>query len=179
MTLNRVGRMIVGWLDSEGYQPTVQEETQGIEWAIDAKMPNGWTHTILLSDGQQEAVEIRSRITFTDQEVAFLTELPAQQAMELLWEMRMGLLFRSTAFQILPPKDGFPEGFDFARQISYDGGLTRNTFMEALREVHKCLLFVNWSVTRKRELAGIPSSPTLKARFGTEEDFTSMPTREG
>lgn len=173
MTMNRIGKMIIEWLESEGYKPTVKPEVDGLEWAIDAKMPNGWVHTILLPEGQKDAVEIRSRFTFTEEEIEFLKELPAQQAIELLWDMRMGLLFRSTEFQILPPQDEFPQGFDFVRQISYDGGLSRHTFMEALREVHKCLLFVNWSLTRKRELAEIPSSPTLKARFSTGQDLTS------
>jgi hypothetical protein len=152
--MNELQKMVHGWLDAEGYQ-TTDVSSANAEWLLQLTMPNGWKHFVVQPKGHQEALEIVSTFTFSPEELRFLASLSARRAREFLWELRMRLVFVQTEFALLAPKDGFHEGLQFVRHLSYDG-LTRNQFLEGLREVHKCEMFVGWMVTRERELAAPP-----------------------
>lgn len=158
--MNEMGRMVEAWLAAEGYAPELQDHPE-THWVLVARMPNGWTHTILQPRDKEEVVVVQSAFAFSEPERRFLATLPPPRKVELLWEMRMTLLFRPTEFDMMPLEDGFPLGFQFHRELSYDG-LTRNQFMEGLREVHKCCLYASWAVARERELREAPAAQEVR-----------------
>lgn len=91
-----------------------------------------------------DMIVIGSGISLSDEHYKALKSTPKPEKDKFLWDLRYQLLFRDSEFYMLPSAEDLRE-FRFARPLYFDG-LTKNAFMEALRENFKCKLFVIWKI---------------------------------
>lgn len=173
MSLNNVGKMVKRWLENEDYSPEVNPPEGPARWIITATLPNDWSYNVAQLENREETVRIGTHLNLEEESRDFLANLPVRRTVELLWEIKFELLFKDTEFEVIDDERGIPNQFLFSRQLSYDGGLDRNTFMEALREVHKCNLYVSWIVAREQDLETVRQR-SYNETVGNELNLSKM-----
>ncbi len=94
-----------------------------------------------------DLILVASGLKLSDEHYKAVMSLSEQEREKFMWEIRFGLLFLPTEFQIIPDSKN-PQLFQFTRKL-YIENLTRQSLMDAIAEVHKCKLFIIWKLRQK------------------------------
>lgn len=106
---------------------------------------------------EEEKVILQSTVILDPphQDLLFKTMSDVQRT-RFLWDLRMGLLWKETSFQMEPSAESLRQ-FVFTRVLHGDA-LNKATFEEAISELHRANLFVIWNLRREDELAQLEKS---------------------
>lgn len=150
-----VARKVRDWLVEEGiYKDRVADENADHHFIAEVPPNSRQFIDVVFPKNRDDMVVIASGIKLSDEHYAQIMSLDAEKRNELLWEMRFTLLFLPTGFQILPNAEN-PQLFQFTRELYFDG-LNKNLFMDALKQVHRCKLFVIWTMQKISGKRGEP-----------------------
>ncbi len=138
---------IRNWLVEEGmYKDKVADEAARVHFVAEVPPNSGQVVDVIFPKNRDDMVIVASGVKLAEEHYRSLMSLNREKREEVLWDMRFRLLFLETGFQILPSVEN-PQIFQFTRELYFDG-LNKNVFMDALRQVHRCKLFVIWTMHR-------------------------------
>ena len=143
-----VSRKIMTWLSEEGiYKDKVADDKTHFHFMTESPHGSGRLIDIIQPKNRDDLILIGNGLMFSPEHLEKLREMDAAEKTDFLWDIKFGLLFRDSSFNILP--DGTnPEKIQFTREIYYDG-LNKNKLMEAIRENFRCNLFVIWKFNKQ------------------------------
>ncbi len=94
-----------------------------------------------------DLILVASGLKLSDEHYKAVMSLSERERDKFMWEIRFGLLFLPTEFQIIPDARN-PQLFQFTRKL-YIENLTRQGLMDAIAEVHKCKLYIIWKLRER------------------------------
>lgn len=153
-------RKITNWLSQEGmYKDKVPDDKS--HFHLIGELPNnpGMLFQIVQPKNRDDLIAIVKGLIISPEHLTKLNDMEAKEKADFLWDIKYGLLFRESSFNMLP--DGInPDKIQFVREIRYDG-LTKNELMESISENHKCALFVIWKLMERfgQVVSGSQSNP--------------------
>ena len=146
--IDEMSRTIMNWLSEEGvYKDKVVDDNAIFHYLAEFPQGSGRIIELMQPKNREDLILIGNGLTFSPEHVKKLNELEKEEKSEFLWDIKFGLLFRKSGFNITPNLDN-PEKIQFTREIYYSG-LNKNILMEAMRENHLCNLFVIWMFNKK------------------------------
>jgi len=153
-------RKITSWLSQEGmYKDKVPDDK--IHFHIIGELPStpGMLFDIFQPKNRDDLIVIARGLMIVPEQLVRLNDMKAQEKTDFLWDIKYGLLFRESSFNMLPDGNN-PDKIQFAREIRYDG-LTKDKLMESIMENHKCALFVIWKLMERfgQVVSGTQSNP--------------------
>ncbi|MDI9645781.1 MAG: DUF2299 family protein [Archaeoglobales archaeon] len=138
---------VKNWLVDEGiYKDRIPDDTAKVHFLAEIPPNSQQMIDIIFPKNREDMIIIGSGIKLADEHYKALMTLKKEKREEILWEMRFTLLFLETGFQILPSAED-PQIFNFTREI-YADGLNKNLFMDAIKQVHRCKLYVVWMMQK-------------------------------
>jgi len=144
---DEVARKVREWLVDEGiYKDKVADENADYHYIVETPPNSRQYIDVVFPKNRDDMIVIASGIKLSNEHYRSLMSLNPEKRNELLWEMRFTLLFLPTGFQILPNVNN-PQLFQFTRELYFDG-LTKNLFMDAVKQVHRCKLYVIWMMQK-------------------------------
>ncbi len=142
-----VVRKVREWLVEEGiYKDRITDENADYHFIAEVPPDSRQYIDVLFPKNRYDMVVVASGIKLADEHYRSLMSMSSERRNELLWEMRFTLLFLPTGFQILPNVND-PQLFQFTRELYFDG-LNKNIFMDAVKQVHRCKLYVIWKMQK-------------------------------
>lgn len=142
-----MARKVRDWLVEEGiYKDKIADENADYHFLAEIPPNSRQFIDIVFPRNRDDMVVVASGIKLSDEHYRSLMGLSAEKRDEVLWKMRFDLLFLPTGFQILPDANN-PQLFQFTRELYFDG-LNKNLFMDAVKQVHRCKLYVIWTMQR-------------------------------
>ncbi len=146
--IDAVSRKIMTWLSEEGmYKDKVADDNARFHYNAESPPGSGRLIDIIQPKNRDDLILIGNGLMFSPEHLEKLREMDAVERTEFLWDIKFGLLFRESSFNILP--DGTnPEKIQFTKEIYYDG-LNKNKLMESIRENYRCNLFVIWKLNKQ------------------------------
>lgn len=142
------------WLiEEERFETEIPPETvQGlsVEFAYQFKT-HGLNHFVIQPKGEDKLI-LRSTITVSDAHRKLLQSLPRQARIAFLWDLRFGLLWKDTDFEMIKSGEDEVQQFVFTRILHADG-LSKAIFEAAVSELHRANLFVSWNLQKQEELS--------------------------
>lgn len=144
---DEVAKKVREWLVEEGvYKDKVADENADYHFIAEIPPNSRQYIDVVFPKNRDDMVVIASGIKLSDEHYHSLMALNPDRRNELLWEMRFTLLFLPTGFQILPNVND-PQLFQFTRELYFDG-LNKNLFMDAVKQVYRCKLYVIWMMQK-------------------------------
>ncbi|WP_202318813.1 DUF2299 domain-containing protein [Archaeoglobus neptunius] len=142
-----IAKKVRDWLVEEGiYKDKIADENADFHFLAEVPPNSRQFIDVIFPKNREDMLVIASGIKLSDDHYRSVMSLGDAKREELLWEIRFKILFLETGFQILPNARD-PQLFQFTREIYFDG-LNKNLFMDAIRQVHKCKLFIIWMMQR-------------------------------
>jgi hypothetical protein len=142
-----MARKVREWMVEEGiYKDKIADENADYHFIAEVPPNSRQFIDIVFPKNRDDMVVIASGIKLSEEHYRSLMTLSFDRRNELLWEMRFTLLFLPTGFQILPNVND-PQLFQFTRELYFDG-LNKNLFMDAVKQVHRCKLYVIWMMQK-------------------------------
>jgi len=144
---DEVAKKVREWLVDEGvYKDKIADENADYHFIAEIPPNSRQYIDIVFPKNREDMIVIASGIKLSDEHYRSIMSLGEAKRDEILWDIRFRLLFLETGFQILPNvKD--PQIFQFTREVYFDG-LNKNLFMDALKQVHRCKLFIIWMMQK-------------------------------
>lgn len=136
---------IRNWLVEEGiYKDKVADD--GATYHFLAEVPPGSQQIIdvIQPKPREDLVVLVSGVQLSEEHYKSLKAMPKTKREEILWDIRFSLLFLESGFQIIPGVDD-PKIFQFTRELYFDG-LTKIIFMDAIKQIYRCKLFIIWKM---------------------------------
>ena len=144
---DEVARKVRDWLVDEGiYKDKIADENADYHFIAEMPPNSRQFVDVVFPKNRDDMIVIASGVKLSDEHYRSLMGLGEQKREEILWEIRFRLLFLETGFQILPSAQD-PQIFQFTREVYFDG-LNKNLFMDALKQVHRCKLFIIWMMQK-------------------------------
>ena len=146
--IDAMSRKIMTWLSEEGiYKDKVANDNALFHFNAESPQGSGRLIDIIQPKNRDDLILVGNGLMFSPEHLDKLKEMDAAERTEFLWDIKFGLLFRESSFNMLP--DGInPEKIQFTREIHYDG-LNKNKLMESIRENFRCNLFVIWKFNKQ------------------------------
>ncbi len=140
-------RRVRDWLVEEGiYKDRVADDAASYHFVAEFPPNSRQFIDVIFPKNRDDMVVVAAGIKLSDSHYRALMALSRDKREEVLWDIRFKLLFLETGFQILPSASE-PRIFQFTRELYFDG-LNKNMFMDALKQVHRCLLFIRWTMQK-------------------------------
>lgn len=141
--IDEMKRKIQTWLTEEGiYKDKVADDKAHFHFLVESPPGSGRLIDIVQPKNRDDLILVGNGLGFSPEHLEKLREMDATEKVEFLWDIKFGLLFKDSSFNMLPIRAN-PERIDFTREIYYDG-LNKNKLLEAIRENYRCNLFVIW-----------------------------------
>lgn len=140
--IDEMGKKIMEWLkEEEMYKESVINET--IHFGFVAKNPNApiGSFTVAQPKVREDLVLIVLTLEFGGDLFEKLRKMSSQEKIDFWTSFKLGIVFATPTFLLHPSEDA-PKTIEFRREIYYDG-LTKDRLMEAIRDLHRCLLYSN------------------------------------
>ena len=142
-----MARRVRDWLVEEGiYKDKIADENADYHYVAEVPPNSRQFIDIVFPKNRDDMVIVASGIKLSEEHYRSLMSLSSEKRNELLWQMRFTLLFLPTGFQILPSVSD-PQLFQFTRELYFDG-LNKNLFMDSVKQVHRCKLYVIWTMQK-------------------------------
>ncbi len=146
--IDEVSKKIKTWLTEEGmYKDKTADDKTYFHFIGESPPSSGQLFEIIQPKNRDDLVVIARGLIFSPVHLEKLREMSAAERTEFLWDIKFGLLFRESGFQMMPDGNN-PERIQFTREIYYDG-LNKNKLMETIRENSLCSLFVIWKLMER------------------------------
>ena len=140
-------RKVREWLVEEGiYKDKVADASVDYHFVAEFPPNSRQFIDIIFPKNRDDMIVIAAGIKLSDEHYRSIMALNKEKRDEILWDIRFKLLFLETGFQILPNANE-PSIFQFTRELYFDG-LNKNLFMDALKQVHRCMLYIIWLMQR-------------------------------
>jgi len=140
---NEIAEKVKKWLVDEGiYKDKLVDDAATHHFLVEMPPNSRQFIDVIFPKNREDMVIIASGLKLSDKHYKSLMSLSEDKRNEILWEIRFRLLFVETGFRIMPSLSD-PQLFQFTRELYFDG-LNKNMFMDALKQVHKCKLFIIW-----------------------------------
>ena len=138
-----VAMRVRDWLVEDGiYKDRVADENADYHFLVEVPPGSGQYIDVVFPKNRDDMIVIASGVKLADEHYRALMSLSEDRREELLWEIKFKLLFLPTGFQILPNVKE-PQIFQFTREIYFDG-LNKNLFMDSIKQVYRCKLYIIW-----------------------------------
>ncbi len=140
-------KKVRNWLVEEGiYKDKVADD--GADYHFVAEFPpNSMQYIdVVFPKNRDDMVVVAAGIKLSDEHYRALMSLTPEKREELMWDIRFRLLFLEAGFQIIPDASD-PQVFQFTRELYFDG-LNKNLFMDAMKLVQRCMLFIIWTMQK-------------------------------
>ncbi len=135
------------WLVDDGiYKDKIPDENADYHFLAEIPPGSGQYIDVVFPKNRGDMVIIASGVKLADEHYRSLMSLADERREELLWDIKFKLLFLATGFQILPSAED-PQIFQFTRELYFDG-LNKNIFMDSLKQVYRCKLFIIWTMQK-------------------------------
>lgn len=157
--IDEMSRTIRNWLSDEGiYKDKLTDDKAHFHFIAEFPQGSGRGIDIIQPKNRDDLILVGNGLMIAQEHSDKLKELAVLEKTEFLWDIRFGLLFRESGFNMLP--DGTnPKTVQFTREIHYDG-LNKNKLMEVIRENLRCNLFVMWKFNKQFGEVISESKPT-------------------
>jgi len=144
---DEVAKKVRDWLVEDGiYKDKVADATADYHFVAEFP-PNSRRYIdVIFPKNRDDMVVVAAGVKLSEEHYRSLISLSKEKREELLWEIRFKLLFLETGFQILPSSED-PRIFQFNRELYFDG-LNKNVFMDAVKQVYRCMLFIIWTMQK-------------------------------
>jgi len=144
---DEVAKKVREWLVEEGvYKDKVADGAADYHFVAEFPPNSRQFIDVIFPKNRDDMVIVAAGIKLSDEHYRSLMALSKERRDDILWEIRFKLLFLETGFQILPNASD-PQVFQFTRELYFDG-LNKNLFMDSLKQVHRCMLFIVWTMQR-------------------------------
>ncbi|MET1123740.1 MAG: DUF2299 family protein [Archaeoglobaceae archaeon] len=135
------------WLVEEGlYKDRIADDAAKAHFLAELPPNSGQVIDVIFPKNRDDMVVIASGVKLAEEHYRALMSMSRERREEIMWDIRFSLLFLETGFQILPSAED-PQIFNFTRELYFDG-LNKNMFMDSLKQVYRCKLFVVWKMQR-------------------------------
>jgi hypothetical protein len=142
-----VAKKVREWLVEEGiYKDKVADDAADYHFVAEIPPNSRQFVDVIFPKNRDDMVIIASGVKLSDEHYRALMSMGEEKRENLLWDMRFQLLFLEAGFQILPNVKE-PQLFQFTRELYFDG-LNKNVFMDAMKQIYRCKLFVIWTMQR-------------------------------
>jgi hypothetical protein len=131
------------WLLAEGWRTTDGVPEQGWAWML-AVTNTKTTLLITQPANKPDQIIIQGEVEVTDDHRKSFNALPSEKRDNIIWDLRFDLLKMGVEFFGVH----LPFESIFMRKVIYSDGLTKDNFMQRVREVHRAVLFVQWTFSR-------------------------------
>ncbi|MCK5158176.1 MAG: DUF2299 family protein [Candidatus Heimdallarchaeota archaeon] len=157
--IDEMTRNIRNWLSEEGiYKDKIADDKMHFHFLVEFPPRSGRIIDIIQPKNRDDLILVGNGLMFAPEHLKKLREVDVIKKTELMWDIKFGLLFSESGFNMLP--DGTnPEKIQFSREIYYDG-LNKNKLMEAIRENFRCNLYVIWKFNKQFGEIVSESEPT-------------------
>ncbi len=143
-----VSKKIKTWLTEEGiYKDKVADDKTYFHFVGESPLGSRQLFEIFQPKNRDDLVGITRNLVLSPVHLEKLKEMSATERTEFLWDVKFGLLFRESGFQMMPDGNNL-ERIQFTGEIYYDS-LNKNKLMEAIRENYLCSLFVIWKLMER------------------------------
>jgi hypothetical protein len=142
-----VAKKVREWLVEDGlYKDKVTDENADFHFLAEIPPNSRQFIDVVFPKNRDDMIVIASGVRLADEHYSALMSLSSERREELLWDIRFKLLFLETGFQIVPGVQD-PRIFQFTRELYFDG-LNKNVFMDALKQIYRCKLFIVWTMQK-------------------------------
>jgi hypothetical protein len=158
--IDEMSKQIKTWLAEEGmYKDKVADDKTYFHFIGESPQSSGQLFELFQPKNREDLIVIIRDLIISPEHLEKLREMDAIERNEFLWDIKFGLLFRKSSFNMTPDVDN-PSKIDFRREIYYDG-LNKNKLMEAIKENYLCSLFVKWKLMERfgKAVSGTEPSP--------------------
>lgn len=108
-------------------------------------------HHAVVQPKDQDKLVLQTEVPLSEEHKGLLfKQMSPMNRGSFLWDLRLGLLWKETSFQMLPSADKV-EKFVFTR-ILFEDGLNKMKFEEAISELHRAILFVSWNFQKQEQI---------------------------
>ncbi|TAN37060.1 MAG: DUF2299 domain-containing protein [Candidatus Methanoperedens sp.] len=146
--IDTMSRKIKEWLSEDGmYKDKLADDKAYFHFIVEIPQGSGRIIDIIQPKNRDDLIIVGNGLMISPEHLEKLREMDETEKAEFLWDIKFGLLFRESSFQIIPEGNN-PERVQFTREIYYDG-LNKNKLMESLRENFRCNLFVIWKFNKQ------------------------------
>ncbi|HUV02362.1 MAG TPA: DUF2299 family protein [Desulfobacteria bacterium] len=160
--VDEIMRVVREWLVEEGvYKDKRVDDSATYHFVVEFPPNTGRLADIIQPKEREDLLVIASGIGLPKEHYEALNSMQKPKRKEILWDIRFQLLFRESDFQMIPSAEDLQK-IQFTRPLHFDG-LTKNKFIECLREDYKCNLFILWKM---KQLFGEAPPSSLEPMFG-------------
>ncbi len=146
--IDEMSRQIKTWLSEEGmYKDKIADDKTYFHFIGESPQSSGQLFELFQPKNRDDLIAIMRGLIISPEHLEKLREMDATERKEFLWDIKFGLLFRESSFNMTFDGNN-PSRIDFTREIYYDG-LNKNKLMEAIRENYLCSLFFIWKLNKQ------------------------------
>lgn len=146
--IDDMSKKVRSWLSEEGiYKDRVADNNAHFHYIGEIPSGSGRLFDVFQPKNRDDLIIVANGFVFPPQHLKNLRDMDDARREEFIWDIRFGLLFRESGFNMLPDIKN-PERVDFIREIHYDG-LNKNKLMESIRENFRCNLFIIWKLNKQ------------------------------
>ncbi len=150
------------WLVEEGfYKDKVADDKATFHFVAESPSKQAIIE-VIQPKNREDQIILATKISLAEEHKSSLKNMPKDQREDLMWNIRFSLLFLNSGFSIQLSGEN-PENFQFTRELYHDG-LSKQLFMDSLKEIDRCHLFIKWKLL---QLFGkTSSSDTQEPMYG-------------
>jgi hypothetical protein len=146
-TLTQVMEKVRNWLVEEGiYKDALPDQEATFHFIVNFPPNSPHILHIIQPKMRKDLLLFMGGIELSKEHYEALKALPKAQRDQILWDMKFQLLFKAVDFQMTPNLEEL-KALQFTKPVYFDG-LNKNEFMNGLREVFKCILFIIWKMVQ-------------------------------
>ena len=139
---DEIRAQVQSWLIDEGYKVSIEDNPKTY-YTIIAEHPTKMHIVVSQALDSKDRLTIEGGLQIPDQ----FRKLPETERLDVLWDIRYGLVNNEISFVMLP-NGRLPERIVLLKNIWYDG-LTKNSLMNTAQKVVEGKLMTLWKIQRK------------------------------
>ncbi len=139
-------KQVRAWLEELGWTVDEQPPVEGLAWRLRARHAGGGQGvSAFQTSARPDQVHLTGAVAPDGPHPAKLGALPPAVMRNFLWDLRFELLRQRFQFSIQGP--GVKRVL-VRRSLYWDEGVARSQFVEAVEEIHRGVLTVQWMIQR-------------------------------
>ncbi|MHC1632162.1 MAG: DUF2299 family protein [Methanotrichaceae archaeon] len=140
-------KVVREWMEIRGFlRNEISDEHSHFRY--EGESDSGIKFSIIQPKELERSLVVLSRLDIHPQHIKLLQSMSPGERSEFLWNLKRDIVFAPPVFQIYPLEDpDNPTTIEFIKEISFDE-LTEGRLMEAMDYVHRCVLWVIWTLNK-------------------------------
>jgi hypothetical protein len=140
-------KVVNEWMKDRGFLRS-EISNERAHFGYEGETDTGIRFSVIQPKDAARVLIVISKLDIHPQHLEKLNSMTPVERAEFLWNLKRDLIFAPPVFQIHPFEDpDNPTAIEFIKEISFDE-LTEGRLMEAMDNVHRCVLWVIWTLNK-------------------------------